>query len=106
MNRFCRKVTTPQVMPSGTGYTVSMKSSKKIGTLLLMKMPTRMQEVYRMAAQKKQSKKGKDNIELKFSKLHSTQIKANGGVFFSGKGYWSEAVTAVFWLHQVMTVIK
>lgn len=49
MTRFPRKVTTPQVMPSGTGYTVSMKSSKNIGTLLLMKMPTRMQEVYKMA---------------------------------------------------------
>lgn len=56
MKRFCRKVTTPQVMPSGTGYTVSMKSSKKIGTLLLMKMPTRMQDVYRMAAQKRKIK--------------------------------------------------
>ena len=52
MTRFPRKVTTPQVMPSGTGYTVSMKSSKKMGTLLLMKIPTRMQEVYRMAVKK------------------------------------------------------
>jgi hypothetical protein len=49
MTRLPRKVTTPHVMPSGTGYTVSMKSSKNMGTLLLMKMPTRMQEVYRVA---------------------------------------------------------
>lgn len=51
MTRFPRNVTTPQVMPSGTGYTVSMTSSKNMGTLLLMKMPTRMQEVYKMAAE-------------------------------------------------------
>lgn len=63
MTRFPKKVTTPQVMPSGTGYTVSMKSSKNIGTLLLMKMPTRMQEVYRMAA-KEQNKK--QNSKLTF----------------------------------------
>lgn len=49
VTRLPRKVTTPQVMPSGTGYTVSIKSSKKMGTLLLMKMPTRIQEVYRVA---------------------------------------------------------
>ena len=56
MTRLPRKVTTPQVMPSGTGYTVSMKSSKNIGTLLLIKMPTRMQEVYRMAVKEAKEK--------------------------------------------------
>lgn len=57
MTRFPRKVTTPQVMPSGTGYTVSMMSSKNIGTLLLMKMPTRMQEVYKMAAKSRKERR-------------------------------------------------
>lgn len=59
MTRLPRKVTTPQVMPSGTGYTVSMKSSKKMGTLLLMKMPTRMHDVYKMAARPRGRKKKK-----------------------------------------------
>lgn len=63
MTRFPRKVTTPQVMPSGTGYTVSMKSSKNIGKLLLMKMPTRMQEVYRMAGGKKRHSTGKLQLQ-------------------------------------------
>lgn len=52
VTRLPRKVTTPQVIPSGTGYTVSMNNSKNIGTLLLIKMPTRMQEVYRIAAKR------------------------------------------------------
>lgn len=56
--RFPRKVTTPQVMPSGTGYTVSMKSSKNIGTLLLIKIPTRMQEAYKMAEEKSKTNRG------------------------------------------------
>lgn len=49
INTLLKKVTTPQVIPSGTGYTVSTKSSKNIGTLLLRNIPNKMQDVYSVA---------------------------------------------------------
>lgn len=52
MNMLLRKVTTPQVIPSGTGQTVSTKSSKNMGTLLFKKTPSKMQDAYNVAATK------------------------------------------------------
>lgn len=48
MKTLLKKVTNPQVIPSGTGYTVSTKSSKKKGTLLMMNTPVNMHDVYKV----------------------------------------------------------
>lgn len=55
MNILLKKVTTPQVIPSGTGQTVSTKSSKNIGILLFKNTPRRMQEAYNVTKMKTQT---------------------------------------------------
>lgn len=55
MNILLKKVTTPQVIPSGTGQTVSTKSSKNIGILLFKNTPRRMQEAYNVTTIKTQT---------------------------------------------------
>lgn len=55
MNILLKKVTTPQVIPSGTGQTVSTKSSKNIGILLFKNTPRRIQEAYNVTKIKTQT---------------------------------------------------
>ena len=55
MNILLKKVTTPQVIPSGTGQTVSTKSSKNIGILLFRNTPRRIQEAYNVTKIKTQT---------------------------------------------------
>lgn len=55
MNILLKKVTTPQVIPSGTGQTVSTNSSKNIGILLFKNTPRRIQEAYNVTEIKTQT---------------------------------------------------